>query len=103
MEHVSPVFGRLYQLAHTFTQMIRSRQVEQLDDWLEQASSSEFPELVSLAIGIKRDYTAVKAALHSPYSTSPVEGHINRLKLIKRSGYGRMQMALLRQRVLHAT
>jgi transposase len=66
MEHVSPVFGRLYQLAHTFTQMIRSRQVEQLDDWLEQASSSEFPELVSLATGIKRDYAAVKAALHSP-------------------------------------
>jgi transposase len=35
-------------------------------------------------------------------SNGPVEGQINRLKLIKRSGYGRMQLALLRQRVLYA-
>ena len=72
MEHVSPAFGRLYQLAHTFTQLIRSGQVEPLDRWLEQARSSEFPELVSLASGIKRDNAAVKAALPSPYSTEYV-------------------------------
>jgi hypothetical protein len=32
----------------------------------------------------------------------PIEGHINRLKFMKRSGYGRMQLDLLRQRVLYA-
>jgi transposase len=100
MEQASPAFGRLERLAHTFTQMIRARQAEQLDTWLEQASTSEFPELVSLASGIKRDYAAVKAALHSPYSTGPVEGNINRLKFIKRSMYGRANFDLLRQRVL---
>jgi transposase len=84
MEQACPAFGRLERLAHTFRQMIRTRQGEQLDRWLEQASSSEFPELVSFASGIKRDYAAVKAALHSPYSTGPVEGNINRLKFIKR-------------------
>jgi len=56
--------------------------------------------LVSLASGIKRDYAAVKAALHSPYSTGPVEGNINRLKFIKRSMYGRANFDLLRHRVL---
>ena len=45
--------------------------------------------------------TAVKAALMLPWSNGPVEGHINRLKLIKRSGYGRMKLNLLRQRVLY--
>jgi transposase len=85
MEPVSPAFGELKRLAQAFTQMIRARQVEQLDSWLEQASSSGFSEVVSFATGIKRDYAAVKAALHSPYSTGPVEGNINRLKLIKRS------------------
>jgi transposase len=100
MEQVSPAFGPLERLAQVFTQMIRARQVEQLDPWLEQASSSGFPELVSFATGIKRDYAAVKAALHSPYSTGPVEGNINRLKLIKRSMYGRANFDLLRQRVL---
>jgi len=100
MEQVSPAFGPLKRLAQAFTQMLRARQVEQLDTWLEQASSSEFPELVGFATGIKRDYAAVKAALHSPYSTGPVEGNINRLKLIKRSMYGRANFDLLRQRVL---
>jgi transposase len=100
MKRVSPAFEQLKQLAHTFTQMIRTRQGEQLDSWLDQASSSEFPELVSFASGIKRDYAAVKTALHSPYSTGPVEGNINRLKFIKRSMYGRANFDLLRQRVL---
>jgi transposase len=100
MEHVSPAFGSLVRLAQAFTQMLRERKVEHLDTWLEQASSSEFRELVSFATGIKRDYAAVKAALHSPYSTGPVEGNINRLKFIKRSMYGRANFDLLRQRVL---
>jgi len=100
MEQATPAFGRLARLAHRFTEMVRERQGEQLDRWLEQASTSEFPELVGFAAGIKRDYAAVKAGLHSPYSTGPVEGNINRLKFIKRSMYGRANFDLLRQRVL---
>ena len=100
MEQATPAFERLERLAHQFTEMVRERQPEQLDLWLEQASTSEFPELVSFATGIKRDYAAVKSALHSPYSTGPVEGNINRLKFIKRSMYGRANFDLLRQRVL---
>ena len=72
MEQASPAFGRLERLAHRFTQMVRERQPEHLDLWLEQASTSEFPELLSFATGIKRDYAAVSAALHSPYSTEHV-------------------------------
>jgi len=102
MEQASPPFGVLKQLAHTFTNMIRSQQAEHLDSWLEQVSASDLPELVSLASGIKRDYAAVEAALRLPYSSGPVEGHINRLKLIKRSMYGRANFDLLRQRVLAA-
>ena len=37
-----------------------------------------------------------------PWSNGPVEGQVNRLKLIKRSMYGRAKFDLLRQRVLHA-
>ena len=47
-----------------------------------------------------RDYAAVEAGLRLPYSTGPVEGTSNRLKLIKRSGYGRAGFDLLRLRVL---
>jgi transposase len=100
MEQANPVFGRLYRLTVQFTEMLRKRQVEQLRPWLDAAQASELRELKSLADGIERDYAAIEAALRLPYSTGPVEGNINRLKLIKRSGYGRAGFDLLRLRVL---
>ena len=82
--------------------MLRNRQVEQLRPWLDAVQASELKELKSLAEGMERDYAAIEAALRLPYSTGPVEGNINRLKLIKRSGYGRAGFDLLRLRVLAA-
>ena len=46
------------------------------------------------------EYEAVKAPFQFPYSNGPTEGLINRLKLLKRSMYGRGNFALLRQRML---
>jgi transposase len=102
MEQASPAFGRLYRLTVQFTEMLRKRQVEQLRPWLDAAKRSELSELKSLAQGMERDYAAIEAALRLPYSTGPVEGNINRLKLIKRSGYGRAGFDLLRLRVLES-
>jgi hypothetical protein len=42
------------------------------------------------------------AVLSLPWSTSPVEGQINRLKTIKRQMYGRAGFDLLRRRILAA-
>jgi transposase len=100
MEQANPAFGELYRLTVQFTEMLRKRQPEQLRPWLDAAQASDLRELKSLAEGIERDYDAVEAALRLPYSTGPVEGNINRLKLIKRSGYGRAGFDLLRLRVL---
>jgi DNA-binding CsgD family transcriptional regulator len=102
MEQASPAFGQLYRLTVQFTEMLRKRQVEQLRPWLDAAQASELKELKSLAEGMERDYAAIEAALRLPYSTGPVEGNINRLKLIKRSGYGRAGFDLLRLRVLES-
>jgi transposase len=102
MEQANPAFGALYQLTVQFTEMLRKRQPEQLRPWLSVARASDLRELKSLAEGIERDYAAVEAALRLPYSTGPVEGNINRLKLIKRSGYGRARFDLLRLRVLES-
>ena len=102
MEQANPAFGELYRLTIQFTEMLRKRQPEQLRPWLDVARASDLRELKSLAEGIERDYAAVEAALRLPYSTGPVEGNINRLKLIKRSGYGRASFDLLRLRVLES-
>ena len=100
MEQASAAFEQLHRLTIQFTEMLRKRQVEQLRPWLDAAQASDLRELKSLAEGMERDYAAIEAALCLPYSTGPVEGNSNRLKLIKRSGYGRAGFDLLRLRVL---
>jgi hypothetical protein len=52
--------------------------------------------------GCFSDRAAVDAALTMRWSTSMVEDHVNRVKLIKRQGYGRSSFALLRRRILAA-
>ena len=98
-----PTIEVAYDLAQRFGTMVRNRQQDQLDSWLEAAVSSGIPDLRTFAEGLQREYSALKAALTYPYSTGPVEGQINRLKFIKRSMYGRGSFALLRQRVLLAS
>jgi transposase len=90
----------LYQLGQDFVQMVKQRQVRRLDPWLARAHKSSSPELRGFASGIKRDYAAVKAALSLPWSQGQVEGHITRLKFLKRQMYGRARFDLLRSRVL---
>jgi hypothetical protein len=46
------------------------------------------------------DWAAVTAGLTVPYSSGAVEGHVNRIKMIKRQMYGRARPDLLRKRVL---
>ena len=100
----SPQIEKAYHLAQSFWDMLRLRQGEErLDGWLQDVSRSDLPELQHFAVGIQRDKAAVQAGLSLPYSNGPVAGHLNRLKLIKRSRYGRAQFDLLRQRVLRAS
>jgi len=51
---------------------------------------------------LRKDIGVVQAALGLPWTTSPVEGQISRLKMLKRTMYGRAGFSLLRARVLHA-
>ena len=67
-----------------------------------QVESSHLPELQSFAAGIEKDKDAVRAGLTWWINNGMVEGHVTKLKLIKRQGYGRAGFPLLRKRVLHA-
>jgi transposase len=91
-----------YELAQTFFTIVRERQADQLDTWLETCLNSGIPDLQTKASGLKREYSALRGALTFSYSNGPVEGQINKLKYIKRSMYGRGSFELLRQRVLQA-
>ena len=82
--------------------MVRQRQGQLLDTWLQRAWHSDMPrEIRVFATGLKSDYAAVKAGPTTEWSNGQLEGQVNRLKLIKRQMYGRAKFDLLRQRVLH--
>jgi transposase len=97
-----PELDLAYTLVQEFAKMLRTRTWENLDAWLAKAVASQIPEFQSFVLGIERDKAAVQAGLTRPASNGIVEGKVNKLKLIKRMGYGRAGFPLLCQRVLHA-
>jgi transposase len=100
---LNPELERAYELAQGFSRMLRERDPEMLDRWLEEASESDSPELLrSFAEGLRADQDAVRAALCECWSNGQVEGQINRLKLLKRQMYGRANLDLLKRRAVGA-
>jgi transposase len=89
-------------LAQAFATLVRQRQPDQLDPWLTRATTRALEAMQRFATGLRDDYEAVKAGVTLPWSTSPVEGHINRLKMVKRQMFGRAHLALLSRRFLLA-
>ena len=79
-------------------EQVRSR----LKEWTERAKASGIAELKAFAVKLLQDTEAVVAAMILPYSQEQTEGRVNKLKLVKRSMYGRGKFDLLRQRVLYA-
>ncbi len=92
----------VYLLSQEFVVMLKERQVEALDSWLKQAKASHVNELGSFVNGIRRDSAAVRAAFSLPWSNGTTEGHVNRLKFLKRQMFGRAHLDLLRVKVLRA-
>jgi len=88
------------QFVVAFLQLVQKREAESLEPWIKTARASGVPELVEFAKGLVRDRAAVEAALRYKWSNGITEGHVNRLKMIKRTAYGRASFRLLRQRVL---
>src|SRR3954447_7534017 len=89
-------------LADGFADLIRKRSSATLAEWLGRGEASSDPDLRRFAEGIRRDEASVYAAVTGRWSNGPVEGHVNRLKAIKRQMYGRAGFVLLRARVLNA-
>lgn len=92
--------AQTYELIQEFTTMLRERQGEKLDEWLNRVELQSVTELQSFANGLKKDYDAVKAGLTLEWSNGQTEGQVHRLKLLKRQMYGRGSFQILRKRVL---
>ena len=80
--------------------MLRWRRTSRLTQWIATAMSLGFSFLAQFARTLRHDLGAVELAIETPWNNGPIEGQINRLKVIKRQMYGRAGFKLLKARVL---
>jgi transposase len=95
-----PELADVQGLILALRRMVRDRRDSEFDGWLERMKASANRELIAFAEGLEREKAAVRAALVLPWSNGPVEGVVNRIKLVKRMMYGRASVSLLRKMVV---
>jgi transposase len=101
MRQAHPEIERVMQIVDRFLTMLRTLQGEQLEAWMETAQLSSIREIQNFVEKLRKDQQAVQAGLTLIWNNGVVEGHVNRLKCLKRTMYGRAKFDLLRQRVLY--
>lgn len=90
----------MIDLVNEFKQMLKSKNVEKLEEWIEKASNLKIRKIDKFVNGLKRDMQAVRNAIVYEYNNGLTKGSVNKVKVIKRIMYGRNKFEMLRQKVL---
>lgn len=88
------------QLVLEFYRILKTQNKSQLSSLFTRVHESGSAELRCVAAGMEADAAAICEAISSRWSNGVVEGHVNRLKMLKRQMYGRAGFELLKQRVM---
>ncbi|MBE1557204.1 transposase, partial [Sporosarcina limicola] len=91
----------LDELVQKFRNLFTEKKSEKLVDWLEEYEQMDYSFIQAFIRGVQQDMSAVMLSIQEPWSNGPVEGHVNRLKTIKRMMYGRAGFQVLKNRVLY--
>jgi transposase len=95
-----PVLGNLYHAVKEYHRIIFTHKSDELDDWIKTALSLNIEEITTYVNGIQSDLEAVKNCIVHPFNNGLAEGSVNKLKLIKRTMYGRNSFEMLKAKVL---
>ena len=98
----SPELAAVTAHVRAFAALMTGRRGRDLEQWMTSAAATGEPSLQSFVTGLRADQDAVTAGLTLPWSSGSVEGHVNRIKMLKRQMYGRANPDLLRRRILLA-
>ncbi len=96
----TPDLVTMRRLVLSFRSILRRGRVTSLKRWIKDAKAAGIAAISSFVRQLEKDQAAVENAVEHHWSNGPVEGHINRLKAVKRQMYGRAGFELLRSRVL---
>jgi transposase len=88
---------RLTTHVRAFATMMTGRHGDRLDTWITRAENDTLAPLAAFASNLRPDIDAVRHGLTLPYSSGPVEGSINRLKMLS-SSRGRFSPRLSQNR-----
>ncbi len=97
----APDASAVAELARSGSAALRNRDPAAWQKWGEDVANSDCRDLARFLAGLTSDQAALANALTLPYSNGPTEGHVNRVKLTKRSMYGRASFELLRNKILY--
>jgi len=100
LKSASADFTAMRRFAMRFRGILRSKDIQKFGVWLNDAQQSGIYAMQRFARTLRRDLDAVTNALTEGWSNGQTEGHINRLKTLKRAMYGRASTELLRARML---
>lgn len=96
-----PELLKLDELVLSFRSLFIRKARDGLRKWLCTYKDVDSPYITSFIEGLRQDIKAVWHGIVQPWSNGPVEGQVNRLKMIKRMMYGRAGFKLLRSRFLY--
>ena len=105
-QRLSAILARCPELAATrrhvgaFATMIRDLRGDRLPEWIDHVRADNLPTLRPFTTGLKQDWAAVTAGLTLPWNNGPTEGTVNKIKMLKRTMFGRAKLDLLRKLIL---
>ncbi|MFA9466948.1 MAG: transposase [Velocimicrobium sp.] len=97
-----PKLKELYVCIREFRQIFTKKNMSLLYLFIEKYKKSELKLLVTFANGLEKDISAVENSVASPLSNGLVEGNNSKLKMVKRTMYGRCSRELLEAKLIYS-
>lgn len=96
-----PVLKEVELCIRQFREIFNKKNMALLYIFIERYKQSSIKELASFANGLEKDLAAVENAVASPLSNGFVEGTNSRVKMVKRTMYGRCGIKLLSAKLMY--
>lgn len=93
-------FREMYEAMENFCKIIKGNETVGLVKWMKRYWKTNIPSLKTFIIGIKRDYQAVRNTIRLNITNGITEGFVNKLKVVKRSMYGRAGLELMKNKLV---
>ena len=98
---LAPNAATAADLARAGLTALRHHDLDAWNAWQDAVAASNVTQLKRFLRGLQNDRDAVTNAFLTTLSNGPTEGHVHRIKLIKRTMYGRASFQLLRNKILY--